>query len=179
MNTYISVIATLTMLASCSDSGKSDQDGDGSISPEEMAAEASSGPDVAMRAGEWEQTFEISDMQFPGMTPEMKSMVGNMTKSSFTVTTCLSEEDVAEPDADFFTMDDQDNCEFQEFDRSGNRMAMRMTCDAEEGGKSSISMDGEFSEDAYSLQFENLTTGTPMGDMSMKGRMNARRLGDC
>ena len=134
---------------------------------------------MRMKPGEWEQTFEVSELELPNMPEEMKGMMGGMARSAFTVSSCLNEEDLASPDADFFSMDGQENCTFEEFERLGNRMNIKMTCDAEEGGKAKISMQGEFEDDAYSLEMENRITGMPIGDMTMKGRVMARRLGDC
>jgi hypothetical protein len=40
-------------------------------------------------------------------------------------------------------------------------------------------MTGEFGAEAYTLNIDNKMTGGPQGDMSMKGIMSARRIGEC
>ena len=113
------------------------------------------------------------------MNGQMGDMMKNRMPSSMTVNHCLSEEDVKEPNANFFGGDDSGNCTYQEFDRSGNTMKIRMTCTPQEGMMSTVAMDGEFSSDSFTMTMDNTTTGSPMGDVVMKGTITGRRVGDC
>ena len=95
---------------------------------------------------------------------------------------CLTEEQLAGDNAEMFAAEGQENCEFQEFDRSGNQLTLRMTCKTPEGGTAKVAMDGEFGEDSYALAMETEVTdvpGMPGGGMTMKGTMSAKRIGDC
>ena len=40
-------------------------------------------------------------------------------------------------------------------------------------------MDGRFEGETYSMTMEQKTSGTPMGEMTMKGHIEGRRIGDC
>lgn len=168
------------MLAACgSDSGSADADGDGEITAEEVAAEIANGPAVQMRPGQWEQTFEFTDVEMPDMPQELRDGMSGAMGRTFTTTVCMSEEDVADPDPEMFSGEMNDDCTYDRFDRSGNRMELTMTCDSGAGGASTMVMEGEFGEEEYSFQMSNMVSGSPMGDMTMSGTMSARRIGDC
>ena len=176
------VALAASLVTACGDSGSADADGDGTITQEEMRAEMASAPDMQMRPGKWEQTMTITEFDIPGMPEEMKGMFEGQIGQTFTVSSCLTEEQVKQPEADFFGGEGQDDCEFQEFDRSGNTMSMRMTCSNMGGGTAKIAMEGEFGEEEYTLSMDNQVTGVqgmPGEGMSMKGTMKAKRVGDC
>ncbi len=166
-------------LAACGDSGGADADGDGEITQAEVIAEMADGPAVRMRPGQWEQTFEFTEVDIPGMPAEAKEMMQRQMGSSFTTKACLTEADVEQPDPEFFGGQQNDDCTYDKFERSGDTMEMAMTCEAGNGGVTTIAMTGTFGEDEYSMEMDNKVSGTPMGDMTMKGKMTARRLGDC
>jgi Protein of unknown function (DUF3617) len=96
-----------------------------------------------------------------------------------TVKSCLTQEQVDKPGADFFGSPEGSNCTFEQLDRSGNSMKVAMTCKPD--GKTVITnkMDGTFAETSYSPTMEQKTSGTPLGDMTMKGKIENKRLGDC
>jgi len=179
MRRFVMIAAATAMLAACGDSGGADADGDGSITAEEMAAEAASGGAVAMRPGRWEQKMQFTEVDMPGMSEGMADMMKGQMGQGMTITHCLTEEDVKEPSPEMFRNAGQDNCTFQEYDRSGNTMRMRMSCDSQGGGKVNVAMTGEFGAEAYTLNIDNNMTGGPQGDMSRKGIMSARRIGEC
>lgn len=179
MRRVIFAAAAMSLLAACGDSGGADADGDGNITAEEAAAEAASGGQVAMRPGRWEQTMQFTEINMPGMPAGMADMIKGQMGQGMTVTHCLTEEDVQEPTPEMFSGEGQDNCRFEEFDRSGNNMRMRMTCDSEGGGKVNIAMDGEYGAEAYRMDMDMNSTGGPQGDMAMKGAITARRIGEC
>ncbi|WP_394728552.1 DUF3617 domain-containing protein [Altererythrobacter sp. GH1-8] len=183
MKRFAALALATGLLAACgSDNGTADADGDGVISADEMRDEMADGSNGKMRPGQWEQTMTITEFDVPGMPEEMKGMMSGQLGQTITMSHCLTEDEAAKTDADFFAGEGQENCEFQEFDRSGNRMTLRMTCSTPEGGTAKIAMDGEFSEDSYSLTMDNQVTGIsgmPGGEMKMKGQMSAKRIGDC
>lgn len=173
---------SLTLAACGSDSGTADADGDGVITQDEVRSEMAEGTNVEMRPGQWEQKMTITEFDIPGMPDEMKGMMSGQLGQTITISHCLTEEEVANTDADFFAGEGQENCEFQEFDRSGGAMTLRMTCSTPEGGTAKIAMSGEFNEESYSLTMDNEVSdvpGMPGGGMTMKGTMEAKRIGDC
>lgn len=179
MRTILAASACLALLAACSDNG-ADADNDGTITKEEVVAEAASGGgDITMRAGQWEHTVEFTEIDLPGVPDNMKDMVRQNMGGKVTSTSCMTQEEAEKPDADFFGGEGQDDCTYEEFDRSGNKMKLRMTCDAGNGGTAKVAMDGEFGADRFTLKMDNTVSGGQMGDVKMKGTISGRRLGDC
>lgn len=170
-------VATLA-LAACSDNG-ADADGDGTITNEEVAAEAASGDAIKMRAGEWENTVEFTEFDIPGVPESMKDMIAGQMGKSITTTSCITQEEAEKPDAEFFGGEKNDNCTYDEFDRSGGSLKLRMTCATDEGGTANIAMDGEFGAESFTLTMDNAISGTQAGDVTMKGKVTGKRIGDC
>lgn len=179
MRRVIFVAAAMSLLAGCGDSSGADADGDGNITAQEAAAEAASGGSLAMRPGRWEQKMEFTEINIPGMPAGMADMIRGQMGQGMTVTHCITEEDVQEPTPEMFSGEGQDNCKFEEFNRSGNNMRMRMSCDSEGGGTVNMAMNGEYGVEAYRLNMDMNATGGEQGEMNMKGTVSARRIGDC
>lgn len=167
-------------LAACSDGGTdADTDADGAIASEDMAAEAVSGEGTTLRAGEWENTIEFTEFDIPGVPAAMKDMIAGQMGQSITTTSCITQADADRPDADFFGGEKNENCTYEEYDRSGDSLTLRMTCATDEGGTAQIAMDGDFGEESFTLTMDNRISGTQAGDVTMKGTVSGRRIGDC
>ncbi|NCP19901.1 MAG: DUF3617 domain-containing protein [Erythrobacter sp.] len=167
------------LLAGCGDSGTADADGDGAVTSQDSSAGAASGEGVTLRAGEWENTIEFTEFDIPGVPAGMKDMIAREMGQSFTTTSCITQDEADRPNADFFGGEKNDNCTYDEYDRSGGNLKLRMTCTTGEGGTAKIAMDGEFDEDRFALTMDNTIAGTQAGDVSMKGTVTGKRVGDC
>lgn len=164
-------------LSACSDRG-ADADGDGKVSQDEAQKELSQGGAVAMNPGLWEVKIAFDSIEAPGMPEAMKAQ---MTKAmgEMSVKSCLTKEQAEKPGADFFGGDADANCTFEQLNRSGNKMTVAMTCKPAGGMTVASKMDGSFAGDSYTMNMEQKTSGTPMGEMKMKGRIEGKRIGDC
>lgn len=164
-------------LSACSDKG-ADTDGDGKVSSEEAQKELSSGGAVAMKPGLWEVKIKFDSLDAPGLPEAAKAQ---MTKamSEMSVKSCLTKEQAEKPGADFFGGDEGSNCTFEQLNRSGNKMTVQMTCKPQGGITIANKMEGSFEGETYAMTMEQKTSGTPMGDMTMKGRIDGKRIGDC
>ena len=178
MRTLIAASACLALLSACSDGG-ADSDGDGAITSEEMAAEAASGGEMAMRPGQWENTIEFTEFDIPGVPAGMKDMIAEQMGSAITSKSCITQEEAERPSAGFFGGEQNDNCTYDEFDRSGDSLTLRMTCATGDGGTAKIAMDGEFADESFTLAMDNRISGTQSGDVTIKGKVTGRRIGDC
>tara|TARA_B100000678_G_scaffold245480_1_gene217914 strand:- start:1226 stop:1768 length:543 start_codon:yes stop_codon:yes gene_type:complete len=178
MRTIIAASACLALLAGCSD-GDADADGDGEITSKEVAAEAASGGEIKMRAGEWENTIEFTEFDIPGVPEGVKEMIAGQMGKSITATSCLTQDEVDKPDAGFFGGEKNDDCTYDEFDRSGGKLKLRMTCNTDEGGSAKIAMDGKFEKDSFTMTMANVISGSKDGDVTMKGKITGKRIGDC
>jgi Protein of unknown function (DUF3617) len=56
---------------------------------------------------------------------------------------------------------------------------VEMTCKPNGTTVITNKMNGTFSETSYSMAMEQKVSGTPMGDMTIKGKIEGKRLGDC
>lgn len=169
--------AVALLLSACSDKG-ADSDGDGKVSQAEAQKELAQGGSMAMKPGMWEVKIKFDSLDAPGMPTQVKDQ---MTKAmnEMSVKSCLTKEQAENPGADFFGGDVGSNCSFQQLNRSGNNMTVQMTCKPDGGVTIASKMEGSFAAETYSMKMEQKTSGTPMGDMTMKGRIEGKRIGDC
>ena len=58
-------------------------------------------------------------------------------------------------------------------------MSVQMTCKPQGDMVIASKMDGSFEAETYSMTMEQKTSGTPMGAMTMKGKIEGKRIGDC
>jgi|TARA_R100000049_G_C1932144_1_gene76020 hypothetical protein len=184
MRTILAATACLALLGACSDGadtpGSADADRDGEISSEEMAAEAASAADeITMRPGQWENTIEFTEFDIPGVPANIKGMMAKQMGSAMTTKSCLTQEEAQRPDAGFFGGEKNDNCTYDRFDHSGGNLALRMTCQTGDGGTAKIAMDGTFADESFTLTMDNRISGTQAGDVTMKGKVTGKRIGDC
>ncbi len=168
--------ATLALMG-CSKQG-ADTDGDGQVSKEEAQKELSSGGAMAMKPGMWEVKIKFDSLEAPKM-PEAARAGMSKAMNEVSVKSCLTKEQVEKPGADFFGGDAGSNCTFQQIDRSGDKMSVQMTCKPQGSNVMTSKMEGSFAAETYSMTMEQKTSGTPMGDMTMKGRIEGKRIGDC
>lgn len=173
------VTATLALaLAACgnNDGEVRDTDGDGVISAEEV--EAQLGDAMAsgsfMKAGEWESRIVIEDVSMPGMTDDMAAMMQDMMGNR-TYSTCLTPEQVEQPDERFFAGTDND-CAYNRFALKDGRIDAQMTCSVE-GQTQVMEMSGQYGEESYDLTMR--ATSEDQGGMNMTMRVSAERVGDC
>ncbi|MEM1133417.1 MAG: DUF3617 domain-containing protein [Pseudomonadota bacterium] len=172
--TLAAVSAGALMLSACG-SESADSDGDGEISADE-AKEAMA--DVEMTPGEYEMTVSFSEIDAPGLPEAAKGAMMEQIGKGTTVKTCITEEQAKDPGASMFGQPEGSGCTMDKLERSGNEMSVDMTCEAQ-GMKIVSVMDGTFEADGYAMDIDQKMTGSPAGDMSMKGRIESKRIGDC
>lgn len=134
-----------------------------------------------IRAGEWKSTGTIEEMTIPGMSEaESARMKQTMAKSGIhEFSTCLTEEDVKQPEGKFFTGNDQ--CRYDHFTMSGGKIDAAMRCAAPGGGTQVMTMKGDYSPESYNMRMEMKTSAAPgtAGAMTMRMRVDSRRVGAC
>jgi hypothetical protein len=131
--------------------------------------------------GKWESKVTIEAMELPGMPTgmqeQMKSTFAQHQPPSFT--SCLTPEEARKPKADFFAGKDN-NCRYDHFRMGDGKIDAKMRCDAGEAVQS-MAMAGSYSPESYSMTVTSVRTGGagPAGEVRMKMRMEAKRIGDC
>ena len=152
-------------------------------SVDEVAAEVrkATGGARFIRAGEWKSTGTIEEMSIPGMSAaDSARMKQAMAKSGIhEFSTCLTEEDVKQPEGKFFTGNDQ--CRYDHFTMSGGKIDAAMRCEAPGGGTQVMTMKGNYSPESYNMRMEMKTSAAPgtAGAMTMRMRVDSKRVGAC
>lgn len=166
-------------LAACSSGGDADKDGDGKITAEEATAEMAEGGKMSLIPGEYEMNISFSEIDAPGIPEQAAGMMKAQMAKGMSIKNCMTQEQIDNPGADMFGGADDDSCKIDSMDRSGNDMKMQMTCNQPGGMKMVSKMEGSFAKESYSMNIEQAMSGMPTGDMKLKGKIEAKRLGDC
>ena len=152
-------------------------------SVEDVAAKVrqATGDGQFIRAGQWKSTSAIEEMSVPGMSAEesarMKQVMAKAGSHEFT--TCLTEEDVKQPQGKFFTGNKQ--CRYDHFTMSRGKIDAAMRCESDAGGTQVMTMAGTYSPDSYQMRMEmkgEAGAGSP-GGMTMRMRVSSKRVGSC
>ena len=172
MGRSIGITATaLLILASCGGSENEE------ATANNAADAAAPTVDVQLQPGQWEVTVETVDVQAPSMPQEA---VAAMRGQKNTDLKCLTPEQVSRATADFFTGDEDSNCDAANFSAAGGRISGTMTCTGGEDmpGDATIAMDGRYSAESYDIT-QTMTTGAGQGGMQIRNRLTGRRVGEC
>ena len=152
-------------------------------SVEDVAAKVreATGDGQFIRAGEWKSASAIEEMSVPGLSAEESARMKQLMAKSGTpeFTTCLTEEDVKQPQGKFFTGNEQ--CRYDHFTMSRGKIDAAMRCQSEGGGTQVMTMKGSYSPDSYQMRMEIKGQAAPGGPegMTMRMRVSSKRIGEC
>ena len=178
MRKFLLVGAAALAISACSDKG-ADSNGDGKVSDAEAKAEMAAGGAMTMQPGEWETRISFSEIEAKGLPPKAQEMMKAKMAEGMTTKSCMTKEQAEKPGADFFGAPAEANCTFDELNRSASSMKVSMTCKPNADMTITSQMDGTFGKTKYSMNIIQTTEGPPMGTMTMTGKIEGRRLGDC
>ena len=141
-------------------------------------ADATAKDDFMIRPGKWQSTVTIEDVKAPGMPTEMAARMKGMMGSGQSHETCLTEAEAKRPNEDFFA-GKNDQCRYDHFKMGDGKIDAKMTC-AQQGVSQVMEMAGDYSPDNYRMTMQTHTEGGgPAGGMTMKMRVDSRRVGEC
>jgi len=136
-----------------------------------------------VRPGKWSSTVAVLEMSSPGMPPEQQAMLKAQIGQSRTVEACLTAEEVDNPER--MLGDVPATCKYDRYTMGNGKLNGTMRCE-QKGMVQQMTVAGTYKDDGYSLTIDNKTTalaGTlasqPAGVMSMKMKVESRRLGEC
>ena len=180
MKHAVVLIACAGALAACN---KSPQVNEKNASVAEVAQKVRerAGDQSVIRPGLWQSKVTIDQFDVPGMPPEMaqrmKTMMAERQEHSFE--TCLTAEDVKRPKEDFFAGKNNE-CRYEHFTMDGGKIDAAMQCGKGDSSQT-MQMAGTYSPDSYQMQTSmKMAAGQgPEAGMSMKMRVEARRIGAC
>lgn len=166
--------AFVVSLAGCSGGKEADANGDGKVTIPE-AAERAEAEGLKPRPGLYKTTIVMTDLEIPGLPPEMKGHGAGLTT---TVEDCLTEEEVGKGFEDMVKQGQNGDCAYDSFALSGGKLDAVMVCKAQ-GRETRTSLTG-----TASATGADLTATTQMAfDGAGKGTMTAtvkhERIGEC
>jgi hypothetical protein len=131
---------------------------------------------VTMQAGEWETTTQVLAIEMPGMPPEAAKAMQQQPPQ--TVRSCLTEQQVARPPADFFAGAAQQGCDGSNMTMAGGRIQGTLQCTSDQGTMR-ITMDGQFAPTSFEIAQTMEVTAGGRPAMTTRARATGRRIGDC
>lgn len=147
--------------------------------PSEVAAKvADAGGAMKIRPGEWSYRTKIEKFDMPGLPPAAAAAM-QKAHAGADIRACLTEADVAKPDAKTFGAVDK-SCKFDRFSMDGGKISYEMTCKPAGGGEMRAKVDGTYGADSYAMTMQS-QTAVPGGGpgMSMLAKIDGKRVGEC
>jgi hypothetical protein len=176
MRSTTMIMAPFAALALAACGSNTDADGDGKISNEEVAAEASNA--TLPEPGLYKITVEIEEMSIPGMPAEMAEQMKQSTAAQMTVKNCLTDADRENMVKEMAPQGDQ--CTYDKYSLSGGKIDAKVTCKTPDGGTAVTTMAGTVSSTGVEMVMENTQTGgAAQAGTHMKMRMKNQRIGEC
>ena len=134
--------------------------------------------DIRPSAGQWQSSMKIEKLEMEGLPPEAAAAMQKQMGATQTFTSCLTPEQAAKPNAEFFQGSKNSNCTYEKFSMSGGKLDAVMTC--KEGGQAQrMTMQGSYGEEAYDIRVTadgEAQAGMPM---SMAMSISSKRIGEC
>ena len=171
--------ATALALSAC---GRSEPEVEArNASVEEVAEQVreASGADSFIRPGRWVSTVQFDELVAPGMPPGAAEQMKQMMGEGRSYESCLTEAEASRPKEDFFT-GRSEQCRYDHFTMGGGKIDARMRC-AQGGATQVMAMQGTYSPETYQMVMRTSLEGAPepAGGMTMRMRVEARRVGEC
>jgi len=170
----------LALLAACDSSPTIEAKNASVAEVAEKVADAG-GPENYLRPGKWLSKATLEELSAPGMPPGIADNMKLSMASKPGTETCMTEADVKKPNADFFA-GKSDNCRYDHFKMGDGKIDAKMRCTA--GGSTQLmTMAGDYGPNQYQMrmttQIEPGKAAATMGSMTMKMRVEGKRIGDC
>jgi hypothetical protein len=147
--------------------------------PSEVAKQARAAGPAHFAPGEWETIVEVTDMEMPGMPPQMREqMTARLKATTKSVKTCMTAEQAAKPEASVLTGKTDGNCTYQNYSMAGGRIDATLVCKSPQGQLTQV-IGGTFTDTSFALASSMDASGGPGGGMKMKARTTGKRIGDC
>lgn len=143
----------------------------------ESVARKVAASDIKPLPGRWESTMKLAKIDMPGLPPEAREAMNQQMGAARTATTCLTPEQAANPNADFFQKG-AENCKYDRFAMTGGKIDAVMTC-TQDSTAIKMSMAGSYSETAYDIKVRSEGEMEPGMPMAMEMTVASRRVGDC
>ena len=140
-----------------------------------------------IKAGQWSTTSEIVSVNLEGLPAEAQKMGASISKSMIgrknSFESCVTEAQSKKPATDLFAGGDKGNCAYDKFSMAGGKIDAVMSCTSPNGpGKVTMSMNGDYGDDAYAINVAMKMPGSPGmpgSGMTMTAKNSGKRTGEC
>ena len=172
-------LAAAILLAACG--GDADTDADGTVSGEEVAAEAAGA--IRPLPGQYRTSYEMLEFSAPG-APEavqqaMQAQMGGAAEVAKPTLSCLTPEQAAANGPEEMAKQiAEGNCTVARFDVSGGSVSSEMQCSGADGINTKVQMDGQMTSTSTTM---TMTTEVDVQGQKVvtKARVTSERVGDC
>ena len=152
-------------------------------SAEEVAAEVAKarGSEQFVRPGKWQSRVQIEEFSLPGAPASVANAMRGANDRSTVQESCLTPEEAKRPKEDFFAGRGK-NCRYDHFTMANGKIDAVMQCSGKSAAETmTMAMQGSYSPDTYQMRMSmKADAGSgPAGGMTMKMRVDAKRIGDC
>ena len=158
--------AGLLALTGC---GGGEEGADGNAAANGNGAAGNGEQTVEIRPGQWEITAEIPT---EGMPPEIVAAMGG---GKVTTRQCVTPEEAQASAGELFSSEQAGNCTPKDVSAGGGRMRGTMTCSGEDGGPTSVEVEGSYDAETYEMTQKMTLAGGETSEL----RITGRRIGEC
>lgn len=173
-------LALLVALTACGQEEPEIEATNASVEDVARQVREASADEQFIRPGKWVSQVRFEEMTAPGVPENVAREMNQMLQQSQTFESCLTEEQAKRPREDFFTGSDS-QCRYENFTMGDGRIDATMRCS--QGDATQVTqMTGSYAPDSYQLQMASTVegvAGASAGDMSLKMRIDAKRVGEC
>jgi len=172
------LLAFMLPLAACSTEPQVDARNASVAEVAEQVADARAS-DSFVRPGKWQSKVQIEEFDLPGAPPEAKTAMRSMNNRAQVYESCLTPQEARRPKEDFFAGSNK-NCRYDHFTMGDGKIDAVMKCTGGEMAQT-MAMQGTYSPDAYQMRMSmKAQAGSDaVGGMTMKMRVDAKRIGEC
>jgi hypothetical protein len=174
--TRLAIVLPLIALAACNSEPEIEME---NASVADVAREMrKEGTATFINPGKWEQKATLLEIDAPGMPPEAREMMQKAMNQAQVHEMCLTPEQAKNPREEFFTGADK-NCRYDHFNWGNGKIDLKLNCKHPQATQT-MAMVGSYSPNNYTMTMTATNVGGgPAGEMTMKMKVDARRLGAC
>lgn len=150
-------------------------------SVESVSEKASAVAQVSLRPGRWESTMKLDKLEIAGLPPQardaMAKQMGAKQMGATSFSHCLTPEQAARPNADFFQKG-ASGCTYDHFTMAGGAIDAEMSCKPG-SGPTHMKMQGGYGPENYNLSVSSRAEMQQGMTMDMVLTITSRRVGEC
>ena len=178
----IMAVVAAAALAACGSAPDGGSNGTEAAKSERSVAAKMAAAGAAMPRpdpGLYRTTVEVVEFDMPGAPKGAAEMIRDSMKQDRTSEYCVTQADVEKGYKDMVRRSQQGDCTFQRFDVAGGRIDAAMTCRAERGGTSEITMSGKAGRTSSDMDMTMKMELPGMGRSTMRMKSRSERVGPC